>query len=377
MLRYMLRSQAPIVLTDRWGSHIKLRHRSRRSWDLTNHSILLHTRDDRIVHVNLSWVKLTGYAGIHCEGKLLSTLFDTLTDDKSMSVYKNLVEDCKKADCGNADVMYCDDNMNYFSACSTDSESSEETEYIVKPRLANIVLAPPSHTPAATPPGSVPSFKLNPWGSSRIVSNPKKHLSVCPAAIKSKHMAFLFGDITIKKVDKSLKTDCTESYPVTRKRTKSALAPGSSVPNNLSDQQCSANESSETYSSTCAATSTSTSSSSSKSPFGALPVIRVQSPSPSSKQQGQANYTITTTTPPDENARKLLKCSSAPRPSTASISAPSIVQPPLLQLPPIPLPLHSPPLDSEATPSTTDDRALRETLRLRHPDPSLWGSVQR
>ena len=321
--------------------------------------------------MNLSWVKLTGYAGIHCEGKVLSTLFDTLTDDKSMSVYKNLLEDCKKADCGNADVMYCDDNMNYFSACSTDSESSEETEYIIKPRLANIVLAPPSHIPAATPPGSVPSFKLNPWGSSKIVSKPKIHLSVCPAAIKSKHMVFLFGDITAKKADKSLKTDCTESYPVTRKRTKSALAPGLSVANNLSDQQCSANESSETHSSTCAATS----SSSSKSPFGALPVIRVQSPSPSCKQG--SNYTITTTTPPDENARKLPKCSSAPRPSTAFISAPSIVQPPLLQLSPIPLPLHSPPLDSEAPPSTTDDRVLKETPRLRHPDPSLWGSVER
>lgn len=327
-----------------------------------------HTRDDRIVHVNLSWVKLTGYAGIHCEGKVLSTLFDNLTDDKSMSVYKNLVEDCKKADCGNADVMYCDDNMNYFSACSTDSESSEETEYIIKPRLANIILAPPSHTPAASTPGSVPSFKLNPWGSSRIVSKPKIHLSVCPAAIKSKHMAFLFGDITVKKVDKSLKTDCSESYPVTRKRTKSALAPGSSVPNNMSDQ-CSANESSEIQSSTCAATS----SSSSKSPFGAPPVIHVRSPSPSSKQGSNYTDTTTTTTPPDENARKLLKCSSAPRPSTAFISAPSIVQPSL----PLHPPLHSPPSDSEGPPSSSDDSVLKETPRLRHPDPNLWGSVER
>ena len=270
-----------------------------------------------------------------------------------MSVYRNLVDDCKKIDCGNADVMYCDDNMNYFSACSTDSESSEETELIIKPRLANIVLAPPSLTQAATPPSSVPSFKLNPWGSSKIVSKPKIHLTVCPAAIKSKHMAFLFGEMPIKKMDKTSKADCTESYPVTRKRTKSALAPGSSMANNLSDP-FSANESSETHSSTSVSPS-----SSSKTPFGSLPVIHSQR---SSGGQGSNNIiTTSTTSPPDENARKLLKSSSAPRPSAAFILAPSILQP--VPLPPLP----SPPIESEATPSTTDDSVLKETPRLRHP----------
>jgi hypothetical protein len=317
--------------------------------------------------VNLSWVKLTGYAGTLCEGKILSTLFDEMTDDKSMSIYRNLVEDCKKMDSGNTDVMYCDDNMNYFSACSTDSESSEETEFVMKPRLANIVLSPPSNTQAATPPSSSSSFKLNPWGSSKIVSKPKVHLSVCPAAIKSKHMAFLFGDIAVKKVDKTLKTDSTESYPVTRKRTKSAVALGASPANNAPDL-FSASESTEIHSTPCASSSSS-SSSSSKTPFGALPVTSAQS---SSTGHGHAaEYTVTTTTPPDENARKLLKCSSAPRQSTAFILAPSILSPALLP------PLPSPPLDSEGPPSTSDDSVLKETPRLRHPDPSLWVSVER
>ena len=53
MLRYMLRTQAPIVLLDREG---------------------------RVVHVNVGWVTLTGYSGAESEGRSLHSLLDNRED---------------------------------------------------------------------------------------------------------------------------------------------------------------------------------------------------------------------------------------------------------------------------------------------------------
>ena len=53
MLRYMLRTEAPIVLIDREG---------------------------RIVHVNVGWVSLTGYSGMDSEGRYLQSILDNAKD---------------------------------------------------------------------------------------------------------------------------------------------------------------------------------------------------------------------------------------------------------------------------------------------------------
>jgi hypothetical protein len=65
MLRYMIRSQAAIVLTDREG---------------------------HIVHVNVNWVNITGVSVDKCDGKCLHTLFNKTSDEKAMVEYHKLIE---------------------------------------------------------------------------------------------------------------------------------------------------------------------------------------------------------------------------------------------------------------------------------------------
>jgi hypothetical protein len=64
MLRYMLRTQAPIVLIDREG---------------------------RIVHVNVGWVALTGYSGIDSEGRFMHSLLDNARDPSGSEHFVQLM----------------------------------------------------------------------------------------------------------------------------------------------------------------------------------------------------------------------------------------------------------------------------------------------
>lgn len=64
MLRYMLRTQAPIVLIDREG---------------------------RVVHVNVGWVALTGYSGAESEGRSLHSLLDSREDPSGSDHFLQLL----------------------------------------------------------------------------------------------------------------------------------------------------------------------------------------------------------------------------------------------------------------------------------------------
>ena len=64
MLRYMLRTQAPIVLIDREG---------------------------RVVHVNVGWVALTGYSGADSEGRSLHSLLDNAEDPSGSDHFLQLM----------------------------------------------------------------------------------------------------------------------------------------------------------------------------------------------------------------------------------------------------------------------------------------------
>ena len=170
--------------------------------------------EERIVHVNLSWVTLTGHIAIECEGKTLSSLFHDSTEEKSLLLYNNLVDKCMKKNV----VMYGDDKD--YSAYSTDSESSDETQLVSTPRTASIVIKPATRASSSNR-----GFQTNPWGVGSTHSKPKINLLVTPAAIKSKHMAFLFSDATHKRNENIDKRDSGESSSP-RKRSKSVMTQG-------------------------------------------------------------------------------------------------------------------------------------------------------
>jgi hypothetical protein len=45
-------------------------------------------REERIVHVNVGWVQLTGYSAVDCEGQSLSSLFNMRKDIYSQAGFK-------------------------------------------------------------------------------------------------------------------------------------------------------------------------------------------------------------------------------------------------------------------------------------------------
>ena len=158
-------------------------------------------------------MNLTGHIAVECEGKTLSSLFHDCTEEKSLILYTNLVDKCMKKNM----VLYSDDNSKDYSAYSTDSESSDETQLLSTPRTASIVIKAP---PRAT--ANNRGFQTNPWGVCSANSKPKINLLVTPAAIKSKHMAFLFSDAIHKRNENVEKRDsCESSSP--RKRSKSVM----------------------------------------------------------------------------------------------------------------------------------------------------------
>jgi hypothetical protein len=237
----------------------------------------------------VSWVNLTGYAAIQCEGKTLSSLFDESTDEKSLQVFSNLVKRCRKTKAD--EVSYGDENSVQFSTYSSDSESSEDTLFTATPATASIVLLPPTGSVKSS--NYKKSFQLNPWGASKIPLRPKLALTVSPAAIKLKHFAFLFSDPMLKKTDKVPKGDLTES-PATRKRSKSASAPVTPAKHTSPTHQQlnSPRDGGALSNGTC------------KFAFGTSSNAR-----PRYAENGHA---IISTTSSDENARKLIKCSSLP-----------------------------------------------------------------
>jgi len=231
MLRYMLKSQAPIVLTD---------------------------SEERIVHVNVSWVKLTGYSAAESEGKTLSSLFDKATDSKSLKSYNKLIQESKKSKINKSqslhpkrrgqmnklnqnsrvldkydiydDVSPCSeispcesisDSMGSLRDESTGSSvdvttepspnvSGDESESVSSDcfdMTARIVMARYStrkHIRSLIDESYIYK-KSNPWGASSkqgVISGEKKlSLSVSPVQIMDTHMAFLFknyeGDIEV------------------------------------------------------------------------------------------------------------------------------------------------------------------------------------
>ena len=241
--------------------------------------MFLYYREERIVHVNVSWVTLTGYAAVDCEGKVLSSLFHETTDAKHFSLYNNLVDNCLKSN--KEKLSYSDDNSKDFSAYSTDSESSDDTQTISMPKTANIILSSPSKAPVVSA-----GFQFNPWGAAKISNKPKLTLTVSPAAIKAKHMAFLFNNFVPKKNDK-LDGDPESSGP--RKRSKSMTAQGIFVNGPLG---ASAEENLPVAK-------------------GLGPSITVNSPFGSSTG-GYATGTYAASSSDDSARRKLLRCASLP-----------------------------------------------------------------
>lgn len=185
-------------------------------------TIVDHYREERIVHVNLSWVTLTGHIAVECEGRVLSSLFHDSTEEKSSILYSELVEKCSKKNANK--VIYGDESSKDYSAYSTDSESSEDTQLVGMLRTANIVLNPPPRASTASGGG----FQSNPWGTSSTHTKQKMSLLVTPAAIKSKHMAFLFCKTVFKKNDNNEKGDMHESSSP-RKRSKSMKPQGTTT----------------------------------------------------------------------------------------------------------------------------------------------------
>lgn len=84
MLRYMLRSQAPIILTD---------------------------RNERIVHANINWASLTGHTAAECEGKTLSSLLLEGSETKGSS---NLHHDAERLKIENNNLLSSDHDANYL-----------------------------------------------------------------------------------------------------------------------------------------------------------------------------------------------------------------------------------------------------------------------
>lgn len=318
-------------------------------WYSPDPSLLLYCREQRIVHVNVSWVNLTGYAAIQCEGKTLSSLFDESTDEKSLQTFSNLVRRCRKTK--EDEISYGDENSIQCSTYSSDSESSEDTLFTATPATASIVLLPPTGSVKSS--NYKKSFQLNPWGASKIPLRPKLALNVSPAAIKLKHFAFLFSDPMPKKTDKAPKCDLTES-PATRKRSKSTSAPVTPAKQNSPTQQRlnSPRDSGTLPHVTC------------KFAFGTSSYAH-----PCNAENGHA---IISTSSSDENARKLIKCSSFPPQSAekARVIFESLT-----------IPAHSAPSAPGTNKSTTPDTCIitRNTPPLTHAetDSSLMNKIER
>jgi hypothetical protein len=252
------------------------------------------------VHVNVSWVNLTGYSALYCEGKVISSLFHHTGDEKSLQNFHNLVEKCKRNDF--KEGAFSDEGTNQNSAYSTDTESSDDSQFVSLPRSANIVLSPPSNI-LKTSSSSSGSLQLNPWGSCKIASRPRLPLTVSPAAIKLKHLAYLFCESPPPKAEKTLKTESMDSPPVTRKRPKSATAQCAYSTSTLPGQHSSSLTPTETGSA---------STTSSNLPFGRPAWY---------SGRGEAATSDVAPTSSCESARKLLKCSSLPTQSGSDQSA--------------------------------------------------------
>lgn len=229
---------------------------------------------------------------------MISSLFHHTGDEKALQRFHDLVDKCKRTD--NREV---DESTNQNSAYSTDTESSDDSQSASLPRSANVVLAPPTNI-FKTSSSSSGSFQLNPWGTCKIASRPRLPLTVSPAAIKQKHLAYLFCEPLPPKAEKTQKTECLDSPPVTRKRPKSATAQCVYSTSTLPGQHSSSLTSSEM------STATNTS--------GNLPFGRP------AWYTGGGEAAATTDVAPTsscESARKFLKCSSLPSQSGSEQSA--------------------------------------------------------
>lgn len=249
---------------------------------------------------------------------MLSSLFHHTGDEKSLQSFHSLVEKCKRNDF--REGSFSDENTNQNSAYSTDTESSDDSQFVSLPRSANIVLTPPSNI-IKTSSSSSGSFQLNPWGSCKIASKPRLPLTVSPAAIKLKHLAYLFSESLPSKTEKTQKSDLMDSPPVTRKRPKSGTTQCAYSTSTLPGQQNCSIAPADTR-------STTTTTSSSNLPFGRPAWYN---------GGGDASTSEVAPTSSCESARKLLKCSSLPSqsgPDQSAISA-SLVKPILPRTPPI------------------------------------------
>lgn len=276
------------------------------------------------MHVNVSWVNLTGYSALYCEGKVMSSLFHHTGDEKSLQSFHDLVEKCKRNDL--REGAFSDESTNQNSAYSTDTESSDDSQFVSLPRSANIVLAPPTNIFKSSSSSSSGSFQLNPWGSCKVATRPRLPLTVSPAAIKLKHLAYLFSESLPPKAEKTLKTESMDSPPVTRKRPKSATAQCAYSTSTLPGQRSSSLAPTETGSTT---------STSSNLPFG-RPAWYTGG--------GEAATSDVAPTSSCESARKLLKCSSLPAQSGSDQSALAVS----LMIP-IPILPRTPPISETAT----------------------------
>lgn len=183
------------------------------------------SREERVVHVNVSWVVLTGISSAECTGKLLSSLFDSTTDKKSLLLYHELTEKSKNRD-----------NVTLFNRQKEGSDQASKSEGYIQAidktvRTASIIIAPigknnnyDSNTCKSK------SYLLNPWDSKKApLSQPKMSLSVSPVAIKDKHMAFLFIsdsyiDVASSGIENSLiknRHENIETSEAPKKRSKS------------------------------------------------------------------------------------------------------------------------------------------------------------